>query len=148
MVNSQHFKRIMNLAEKTEHGGIFETSLYSDERSLQINPIIIRNPRRNSPMLADKTMGPILPIIEYNHVDEARELLNSKDNLENLYYFSQNTRIMDDITTQFKFKNLYFNDSTSPLNNQYVPKSGVFSIGNNELRGVYGIQTFSKQTLH
>jgi len=107
----------------------------------------VKNPKIESLIVNNKVLGPILPIIEYDQIDEVQSILNKKDNVETMFYFSKNTRTKELVSNQYKFKNLYFNDTNIPISNPYMRKSGIFSIGDNSLYGVYGIKTFSKHTL-
>ena len=145
--DTENFARIMDLVKPSYHEGSVKTRIYSDENNLTINPVIITNPKIGSTLMEKKILGPVLPIIEYTDPREVQAVLNSRDNVENMFYFTKNGATIDLVERMYKFKNLYFNDTNIPISSGHVRKSGVFSIGNNELIGKYGIHTFSRQTL-
>lgn len=146
--NVNNFRRIVGLAEKSDHGGEFETSLYAEEKNLQINPILIKNPHKNSKVFNSKTSGPVLPIVEYSQHKDLIEGINVKDNVENLLYFSKNTRMLESAVGTLKFKSLYFNDTNRPTKcmNSWISKPGRWMVGNTALMGEQGFSTFTKQT--
>jgi acyl-CoA reductase-like NAD-dependent aldehyde dehydrogenase len=147
MFDSTNFARVTSLVKRSDHAGELKTRFQSNEQNLTINPVIITNPKISSTLMEKKILGPVLPIIEYTDAREVQAVINSRDNVENLFYFTKNSGTVDLVERMYKFKNLYFNDTNVPISSGHVRKSGIFSIGNNELIGKYGIRTFSKQTL-
>ena len=148
MYDQTNFKRIMSLVNSEEHEGEIKTEIYTDKENLKITPIIIQNPKLESSLVNKKILGPVLPIIEYETAEDVQTILNKRDIIEDLFYFSKNKGTIDLVAEQYKYKNLHFNDMNLNIHNPLIRKAGVFSIGNNELNGRHGIQTFSKQTLY
>ena len=89
--NEQYFNKIMGIVN-SNHGGEVKTDIYADVENLNIHPIVILNPKHDSELVNERIRGPVLPILEYESSEEMQNMLNKRESVEDLFYFSQNTR--------------------------------------------------------
>ena len=83
IVNKHHFSRLKSVfdsqiqknASTVVIGGVF------DEKDLYISPTLLLDVGMDldsNPIMQDEIFGPLLPILEYNHIDEAISYVNSR----------------------------------------------------------------------
>ena len=90
--NEKYFNKIMGMVNSGTHHGEVKTDIYADVENLNIHPIIILNPKHESELVNERIRGPVLPLLEYDSSEEIQNILNKRENVENLFYFTQNTR--------------------------------------------------------
>ena len=69
VINEFHYNRLCDLFK--DHGGevVMGNSQAHVDRRLQ--PAIILNPAKDSPLMKDEIFGPIFPLLTYKNIDEA-----------------------------------------------------------------------------
>ena len=63
MVNEFHLKRVCSLLEN--HGGEIILGNKNAHIDLDLKPIVILNPSKDSKLMKEEIFGPVLPIISY-----------------------------------------------------------------------------------
>jgi acyl-CoA reductase-like NAD-dependent aldehyde dehydrogenase len=138
IVNARHFSRICGLL--AEANVVFGGQTDPTER--YIAPTLVTNPAPNSPLLSEEIFGPILPIIEYDTLDDAFEWVNKNPNPLAAYFFSQNS------THKQRFLRMSFgggiiNDTTTHLTESNLPFGGIGNSGMGTYRGKAGFDAFT-----
>ncbi|KAJ1957304.1 hypothetical protein EC988_000896, partial [Linderina pennispora] len=87
IINDRHWQRIMELLDATEGNIINCTDDQADQADRYIPPTLVDGVRPNDPLMSHELFGPILPIITYDTLDEALNLINSRDQPLALYAF-------------------------------------------------------------
>ena len=148
ITSSGNFNRLLRYLDKNDHNGQLETSVYHNERTNRINPIMIKNPDFDSRIMQDKIFGPILPLQTYSQLPELADLIDEHDHVENLFYFSENNYVKNDIKEMFNYQNLFFNCTNMPFDSvEFTPEYGKDATMNTALHGKYGFSSFSQQKL-
>ena len=62
-----------------------------DEEHLKIAPTIVNDVDFDNPLMEEEIFGPILPLVEYNRIEEAIQYINSHDKPLALYLFSNDS---------------------------------------------------------
>ena len=84
-MNKVHTERIKKLIEPS--GGQIIYGGKVDVEKRHVEPTIILEPRRDSQIMQEEIFGCVLPIIPFSTINEAVELINSKDKPLTVYYF-------------------------------------------------------------
>lgn len=139
MVNEKHFNRILGLISKDEliYGG------ESDEKIMKIQPTLLDVKNMNSRVMQEEIFGPILPIIEYENLDEAINYINSKEKPLALYLFTNNKSIQKIVLKEVPFGGGCINDTIIHLACSKLGFGGVGNSGIGEYHGKYSFKTFS-----
>ncbi len=139
IVNHRQFDRLVNLLDdgKILIGG------HSDRGDRFIAPTIIDQVSPNSKIMADEIFGPILPILEYDHISEAIAFVNAQPKPLALYLFSSNKSNQERILQEISFGGGCFNDTIMHLGNPELPFGGV---GNSGMGCYHGKSTFDTFT--
>lgn len=139
MVNEKHFNRILGLISEDEliYGG------EADEKIMKIQPTLLDVKNMNSRVMQEEIFGPILPIIEYENIDEAINYINSKEKPLALYLFTNNKSIQKIVLKEVPFGGGCINDTIIHLACSKLGFGGVGNSGIGEYHGKYSFKTFS-----
>jgi aldehyde dehydrogenase (NAD+) len=139
IINEKHFDRITSLMSTGTivHGG------KSDKSQLKIEPTIITNVSWDDPIMQEEIFGPVLPIMEYDRLDNVIALLKDKPKPLAVYLFSQNKATHHKIITQTSSGGICINDTVSYVSIPELPFGGVGDSGMGRYHGKATFDTFS-----
>ena len=139
IINNRHFKRIVNLIDKSKVilGG------KTDESDNYISPTILDNVTFEDEVMQEEIFGPILPIIEFDDLDWAIKQVKDKPKPLALYVFSSSSKNIDKIFNEISFGGGVVNDAIMHLTNPNLPFGGVGNSGMGSYHSKAGFDTFS-----
>lgn len=139
MVREKDFERLIGSMRdgKIVYGGKF------DKNQLKIEPTIMTDIREDSELLHREIFGPILPIIEVENYEDAKEYIQKRRKPLALYLFTNNKKIQDDCLTHISCGGGCINDTIMQITNPSLPFGGVGNSGMGKYHGYYGFTTFS-----
>lgn len=139
IINKRHFNRILSLIEnqKVIFGG------KNDEKNLKIEPTILDNPSKESMVMKQEIFGPILPIIEYENIEEAIQYVNDNEKPLALYLFTNSKKLENKILKTISFGGGCINDTIIHIANSNMPFGGVGYSGVGGYHGKTSFDTFS-----
>lgn len=139
IVNAKHFERLSRLLASgtVVHGG--ETS----EARLQIEPTVLDNVGWDDAVMQEEIFGPILPVLTYDHLEEAIDRINRGPHPLALYVFTENKFVAHRVMTLCQFGGGCVNDTIIHLANNRLPFGGVGASGMGSYHGQAGFQAFS-----
>jgi acyl-CoA reductase-like NAD-dependent aldehyde dehydrogenase len=139
IVSDKHFQRLSNLlgAGKIIAGG--ET----DADSRYIAPTIIDLDDPDVPVMADEIFGPILPVLEYNNLNEAIAFVNQRPKPLALYLFSRNHHRQEQVLQATSSGGVCINDTVIQVGVPSLPFGGVGHSGMGAYHGKASFDTFS-----
>jgi aldehyde dehydrogenase (NAD+) len=141
IVNEKHFLR---LAELMGAGNIIAGG-QTDRRSLYIAPTIIDDIAWGDPIMGTEIFGPILPVLEYNHLSEAVSRVKALPRPLAFYYFSSNRQRAEQLIRDASFGGGCINDTLLHFANPHLPFGGTGSSGIGSYHGKKSFETFSHQ---
>jgi len=139
IINEPHFNRLSKLLKdgKVVLGG--QTS----REELYISPTVIENIPENASLMSEEIFGPILPILEFNNVSGAIDLINKKPKPLALYIFSRDKGFQQRIISETSSGSVCINDTIVHLTVPNLPFGGVGKSGFGRYHGKAGFDTFS-----
>ena len=141
IVNSAHFNRLQNMLSRTKArvaiGG--ET----DPGRLKMAPTVLVDVTPDDSVMEDEIFGPIFPIVPVADLDEAIELINSRDHPLAFYAFTENAEIKQRLIDETLSGSLVFNDTFDQLAVDEMPFCGVGESGYGPQVMRYGFDTFT-----
>jgi len=139
IVNKRHTKRIVELidAKRVVYGGDYDLD------DLYVGPTIIDNVNWTDKIMEDEIFGPILPIIEYEDIDEIIDNVNNRSKPLALYLFTENKKIEDKVINSISYGGGCINDTITHLATPFLPFGGVGSSGIGSYHGEMSFKTFS-----
>lgn len=145
IINAHNFDRLTNLIDTDTliHGGA------SSRETLFIEPTLLFPITKDHVIMEDEIFGPILPIIEFQHVKEAIDLIKEKPKPLALYIFTNSDKIKKRILLEISFGGGSINETLVHLGNHNLPFGGVGSSGTGNYHGKFGFDNFShKKGIH
>ncbi|MEG2338315.1 MAG: aldehyde dehydrogenase [Clostridium sp.] len=138
IINKKHFDRLISLID-----GDIAIGGRLREETLQIEPTLINNVTFDHKAMEEEIFGPIIPLIEFNNIDNVIEKINSMEKPLALYLFTRNKNVEDKILTRVSFGGGCINDTIVHLSNPHMPFGGV---GNSGMGGYHGRYSFDAFT--
>lgn len=87
VVTDWHCDRIKKLIDTSKGKILFGGKV--DRNNRYIEPTVIENPETSSPIMEEEIFGPVIPILTIKNIDEAINIINSKDKPLAVYYFGK-----------------------------------------------------------
>ncbi len=139
MVNEKHFDRVLGLIkdEKIILGG------ESIRQTLTINPTVLTDVFPDSPVMQEEIFGPVLPVLSYNTLNEAIEIVRSRPKPLALYLFTKDKKAREKVFRELSFGGGCVNDTLVHVASSHLPFGGVGYSGMGLYHGKASFDTFS-----
>ena len=140
IVSDNHFQRIAGLInpEKILVGG------QTDAATRFIAPTVLRDITLADKVMSEEIFGPVLPILEYEHLDEVYAVV---DQLPHhplaCYIFSESKAIQQEVINTIQSGGACINNCVFHAGNPHIPFGGVGESGMGAYHGVHGFECFS-----
>jgi aldehyde dehydrogenase (NAD+) len=95
--------------------------------------------------MSQEIFGPILPIMTYDNIDEAIDIVQSKEKPLALYFFSNCKQKQNRILNEVSCGGVTINDTIMHFANNKLPFGGIGNSGIGKYHGKYSFLTFSNQ---
>mgnify|MGYP002640915946 CR=1 FL=1 len=139
IINDKHYNRLSEYLKDGKHiiGGTIDANLR------KIEPTILDNVSKTSPVMTEEIFGPILPIITYKNIDEVISFVTSRSKPLALYLFSNDKNIQTRVMRECYFGGGCINDTIVHVASDYLPFGGVGESGMGSYHGRQSFATFS-----
>ncbi|MCY9441170.1 aldehyde dehydrogenase family protein [Bacillus spizizenii] len=146
IVNDRNFNRVKDLFDdaiekgaEVVFGGVFDAS----DRT--ISPTVLKNVTPDMKIMQEEIFAPILPMMNYENIDEVIDYVNDRDKPLALYVFSHNQDLIDNVLQHTTSGNATINDVVVHFSDVNLPFGGVNTSGIGSYHGVYGFKEFSHE---
>ncbi|MCY9364285.1 aldehyde dehydrogenase family protein [Bacillus spizizenii] len=146
IVNDRNFNRVKDLFDdaiekgaEVVFGGVFDAS----DRT--ISPTVLKNVTPDMKIMQEEIFAPILPMMNYENIDEVIDYVNDRDKPLALYVFSHNQDLIDNVLQHTTSGNAAINDVVVHFSDVNLPFGGVNTSGIGSYHGVYGFKEFSHE---
>ena len=139
IINSKHFNRLLGLMqnESITIGGKY------NEQTNRIVPTIIDNVTWDKPVMREEIFGPLLPVLEFENLNDIITTVNSHPKPLALYFFTNDKEREDYVIHNTSFGGGCINDTIVHLATSYMPFGGVGDSGMGGYHGKASFDTFS-----
>lgn len=139
IINDRHFQRLQKLMKDGDivFGG--ET----DQKDKYISPTFIENITPEHPIMQEEIFGPLLPIIEYEEIDEVIDYINDNPKPLALYIFTKSDRLAQQVLRETSSGGACVNDTIMHMVNHNLTFGGVGESGVGGYHGKYSFDAFS-----
>ncbi|GGK37587.1 aldehyde dehydrogenase [Deinococcus malanensis] len=110
-----------------------------------ISPTIVTNVKPGMPLMQEELFGPVLPVLAYDSLDEALDLIRRLDPPLALYLFAEDQAVIERVQRETTSGGMVVNGTIIHLTNPYLPFGGVGTSGQGAYHGEHGFRTFSHQ---
>jgi aldehyde dehydrogenase (NAD+) len=146
IINEKHFDRLNTYLS----GGNILAGGQVDKNDLYIAPTLVDNIDLDHPIMQEEIFGPILPIVEYDHIQQAIDFIKARAKPLALYMFSSNQGRIDSVLKDTSAGGVTINDTLMHIANGSLPFGGVGDSGMGAYHGEHSFNLFShkKSVLH
>src|SRR5690606_10936332 len=142
IVNDRHFNRLMGILEHDRDqiivgGGVDASTRFIEPTLLDAN--------WDSAAMQEEIFGPILPILAYQHLDEAIVAIKKFAKPLALYLFTEDKAVEDRVLMEISSGGVCINNTLTHLGNPDLPFGGVGNSGIGAYHGEYSFRTFSHE---
>lgn len=139
IINQAHFQR---LSQYLSQGKILAGGK-TDAQDRYIAPTLLGGVKVDSPVMQEEIFGPILPIIEYETLDEALDLILRYPKPLAFYLFAEDAKAEAHVLARVPFGGGCINDTIAHLGTPELPFGGVGGSGFGSYHGRRSFETFS-----
>ena len=146
IVNKKHFNRLINLLEDAKQLG--SNIIYGgniNEKENFIEPTLLDNISEKSKMYKEEIFGPLIPIFNFNKIEEVIKFINKNEKPLALYIFSKNNNNIKTIINNTSSGGVCINHSTLHYSNNNLPFGGINNSGTGRCHGIYGFHELSNK---
>lgn len=141
IVSDRHYQRLSSMItpKYVVHGG------RTDPKEHLIEPTILLNVPLDHVSMKEEIFGPILPLLTFERLDDALELITSRDHPLSLYIFSNDSAEQEKVIRSCRFGGGAINDTLMHLANANLPFGGVGKSGYGSYHGESSFNCFVHQ---
>ncbi|MGE1117879.1 aldehyde dehydrogenase [Bacillus altitudinis] len=140
-VSQRHFDRLSQFLSN----GTMVTGGQRNEQELKIAPTILDQITWEDPVMQEEIFGPILPVITFDSLQEAADMIKARPKPLALYLFTTNKESEDYILDNLSFGGGCINDTLMHVATPYLPFGGVGESGIGRYHGKESFFTFTHE---
>jgi aldehyde dehydrogenase (NAD+) len=139
IINAKQFDRIVAYLSQ----GTIEQGGRTDKDKLFIEPTILTNVSLEASVMRDEIFGPVLPVISYDTLAEAKRVIARHPNPLALYIYTSDKKKEKEWLEAVAFGGGCVNNASWHLTNHHLPFGGRGASGTGNYHGKYSFETFS-----
>lgn len=147
IVDERHFARLCALLDDAREKGarIVEAAALDGDaiRARKFPFCVVLDPHEDFKLMHEEIFGPILPILEYQRLEDALDYIDLRPHPLSGYYFGADPAEQASVLEGIRAGNMVVNDVRCQLFFEQLPFGGVGESGMGRYRGHAGFQTFS-----
>ena len=145
MVNENHHSRIHKYLDDAVSKGakVFSLGQFDDDERNLITPKVLLNTKNSMEVMKQEIFGPLLPVLEYENLEEVVSYINSHDRPLGLYFFGNRKKDHQYIIENTRSGGITINDAVFHLLQSRLPFGGVGESGYGCYHGYEGFLNFS-----
>ena len=137
-------KRFDKLISYLQHGNIIYGGRY-DRSKLWIEPALLENVSIDSPLMTEEIFGPVLPVISYETINEAIDIVQKNPNPLAFYLFTSSSAIEKLCMDRIHFGGGCINNTAWHFANKQFPFGGVGNSGIGAYHGKHSFDVFTRE---
>jgi aldehyde dehydrogenase (NAD+) len=139
IINRKHFDRLCGYLTcgQVAHGG------QHDARDLYLAPTILTEVPADAPAMREEIFGPILPVLDFNTLDDALVMLRDRPTPLALYLFSADRATQERVLAATRSGGVCLNDTVAHMIGKDLPFGGLGESGLGAYHGRASFDCFS-----
>ncbi len=139
IINDKHFERLLGYLSS----GRIRCGGTSHKEKRLIAPTLLDRVQWEEPVMQEEIFGPLLPILEFESLDEVIRLVNNRPKPLACYYFTQSKEKEEELIRRISFGGGCINDTVIHVASSHLPFGGVGESGMGGYHGKASFNTFS-----
>jgi aldehyde dehydrogenase (NAD+) len=146
IVNEQNFARVRRLFDDAiEKGARVAVGGVLEESDRTIHPTLLIDVTPDMLIMQEEIFGPIVPLMTYEHIDDAISYVSGRDKPLAMYIYSNNQSNIDKVLSRTSSGGVTINGFFSHYLENQLPFGGVNQSGMGSYHGVFGFKAFSHE---
>lgn len=146
LVNNRHFERVKGLIDDAvANGAKIDIGGNTISNENFIEPTVVSLVNTDMRIMQEEIFGPVLPIMEFNDLEEVSDYINKGEKPLALYIFSKKRKHIDYILQTTSSGAVVVNETTIHYLQNNLPFGGVNNSGIGKSFGKYGFEEFSNK---
>ncbi|AZK47548.1 aldehyde dehydrogenase [Paenibacillus lentus] len=141
IVNGRQFDRLAAILEKDQENVIWGGK--TDREDLYIEPTLLHTTSWSDAAMQEEIFGPILPIMGFEQLEDAIQMIISRPKPLGLYLFTNDKSVENEVLTRVSFGGGCINDTITHVANPHLPFGGVGEAGIGAYHGKFSFDLFS-----
>lgn len=139
IVNRKHYQRLTDLLANQ----VISIGGKTNPDTLQIEPTVLDDVKKDNIIMEDEIFGPILPILSYKNIEDVYQYINANPAPLALYLFTQNKEAEKTTLATCNFGGGCINDTVVQAASDSLPFGGVGESGMGQYHGRASFDTFT-----
>ncbi len=139
IINDKNMQRLIALIDEDK---IYTGGEYNLENRI-MEPTILTNVSFEDKVMQDEIFGPILPVLEYNDLDQIIHQIKARPKPLSCYVFTNDKKLKRKILDEISFGGGAVNDAVMHIANSNMGFGGVGESGIGSYHGEHGFRAFS-----
>jgi len=149
IISARHRQRLVDMVQEARDMGAHVVEVnpageHFDVLSRKLPPTLVIGAADTTRLMREEIFGPVLPIIEYDDLDDAIARVKRSEHPLALYWFGRNAVNRDRVLRETLSGGVTVNDCLWHLAQENQPFGGVGHSGTGAYHGEWGFNTFSK----
>ena len=123
--------------------GTIVTGGITDLESCYVAPTIITDVKLSDPVMEEEIFGPLLPVIEFEKLDEVYDIISLNPKPLAAYIFTSSRTSVRDFMRKTQSGTVAVNDTVIQFASQHLPFGGIGPSGFGRYHGKKSFETFS-----
>jgi len=150
IASERHFARLTDWLEEARGAGARIVPLSAslpapDPATRRMPPHAVLDAKDELQVMQEEIFGPLLPVREYDGLDEAIGFVNARPRPLALYYFDHSRERIERVLRETVAGGVTINDTILHIAQDHLPFGGVGHSGMGHYHGREGFETFSKK---
>lgn len=130
--------------------GQIVTGGIADPSARYVSPTVIKDVKPGDNVMKDEIFGPVLPVIDYENIEEIYPIIDLNPKSLATYIFSTNRKTIRDFMMKTQSGCASINETVMQIASSYLPYGGISSSGIGRYHGKKSFETFSnmRSVLH
>lgn len=144
IIHEKHYRKLLDLVQEClDQGAQTIEPIEHDPIQRKLKPILLLNSQWHHASMQDEIFGPVLPVIEYNNIQDVILQLRKMNRPLTLYVFSRKSSCIRHILDQVRSGGVTVNNCLLNYCNFHLPFGGDLQSGHGFNHGKFGFETFS-----
>lgn len=150
IISQRHHARLSSLVREAAETGARVVEInprnerFEAGETRKFPPTLVIGPSLQTQLMREEIFGPVLPVLEYDGIDQAIAQIRGGDHPLALYWFGKDAAIQERILRETLSGGVTINDCLWHFVQEDQPGGGVGASGMGAYHGEWGFNTFSK----
>jgi aldehyde dehydrogenase (NAD+) len=146
LIHADHYEAVVELLEDAvEHGATVATGGRHEADTNYVAPTVLTDVPMDARIMQDEIFGPLLPVLPYQTLDEALDIINDRPAPLSLYVFSERDETVDAVLDRTTAGSTCINEGFLHFVNPNLPFGGKGESGIGRGHGYRGFRGFSNE---